>query len=532
MRRCSTFAVLLALCAFRVGATDHFVSLTSPNPTAPYSNWDTAATNIQDAIDVANPGDRVIVTNGLYNTGGRMTYPPVTNRVAITKPLVVQSVNGPAVTIIEGYQLPGITNADGAMRCVYMTNNTSLIGFTVMHGATSTNSDATSWENGGGILCENLTNSVISNCVIIGNSAATVGGGVELGTLNNCVIANNSDTYMGGGAAFSVLNHCLVTNNYSFYGIGGISGNSGAGVPLNGQPPQTANFCVIMGNSSGAGYGPTEDCGGADGYILNQCLIIGNKGDGAIGCRLFNCTVVSNSVGIYACQALNSIIYYNDVNYPGPGGAAMFYSCTTPPLPYFFGNITNEPTFVDPAHGDFHLQSISPCINSGYNGYLTLTNNEYDRTNIFHVTLLTNDFDGNPRLAGGTVDLGAYEYQSPASKISYAWLQQYGFALDGSAEAADPDADGMSNWQEWRAGTSPVDNTSLLLLLTPSLSASGAVVTWQSQTNINYYLQRASQPGAPFSTIQSNIVGQTGTTSYTDTNAVGPGSFFYRVGAQ
>ena len=35
-----------------------------------------------------------------------------------------------------------------------------------------------------------------------------------------------------------------------------------------------------------------------------------------------------------------------------------------------------------------------------------------------------------------------------------------------------------------------------------------------------------------FSTILSNIAGQTGTTSYTDTNATGPGSFFYRVGIQ
>jgi len=148
------------------------------------------------------------------------------------------------------------------------------------------------------------------------------------------------------------------------------------------------------------------------------------------------------------------------------------------------------------------------------------------------VTLLTNDFDGNPRLVGGTVDIGTYEFQSPASKISYAWLQQYGFPLDGSADDADPDGDGMSNWQEWRARTSPLDNTSLLLMLSPTISPVGATLTWQSITNATYFLQRSGQSGAPFSTIQSNIVGWAGATSYTDTNAVGSGPFFYRVGVQ
>jgi len=47
-----------------------------------------------------------------------------------------------------------------------------------------------------------------------------------------------------------------------------------------------------------------------------------------------------------------------------------------------------------------------------------------------------------------------------------------------------------------------------------------------------YYLQSSTNLTAQpaFSTIQSNIVGQAGTTSYTDTNPVGFGAFFYRVG--
>jgi hypothetical protein len=130
---CAAFAALVAL----AGAATLHVSLLSTNPVGPYADWSTAATNIQDAVNAANPGDTVLVTNGVYQTGGSMVNSqPPTNRVAVTRMIRLVSVNGPAATAIQGYQMPGVVNGASAVRCVYLTNGAVLAGFTLTNGAT------------------------------------------------------------------------------------------------------------------------------------------------------------------------------------------------------------------------------------------------------------------------------------------------------------------------------------------------------------------------------------------------------------
>ena len=84
---------LFTLCLLNTSATVLYVDLTSTNPTPPYTNWVTAATNIQDAVDAANTGDQVLVTNGVYSPD---------NQIAITNGITVTSVNGPRVTVVDG----------------------------------------------------------------------------------------------------------------------------------------------------------------------------------------------------------------------------------------------------------------------------------------------------------------------------------------------------------------------------------------------------------------------------------------------
>jgi hypothetical protein len=197
---------------------------------------------------------------------------------------------------------------------------------------------------------------------------------------------------------------------------------------------------------------------------------------------------------------------------------------------YDFGSnvwILADPRFIDSTNGDFHLQSNSPCINGGNNLYVGSST----------------DLDGNPRVVGEAIDIGAYEYQSPQSLLPYWWMQRYSLPIDGTADFVDSDNDGMNNWQEFQTGTVPTGSASVLQMRPPIVTRTNVTVIWSSRTSwLNgiqqyYFLQRSTnllaQPA--FSTIQSNIAARiinTNTTLFIDTNAMGPGPYFYRVGVQ
>jgi hypothetical protein len=198
-------------------ATTYYVNTSNSAPASPVSTWSTAATNIQDAIDASTNGDVVLVTNGIYQFGGTVMAGDLTNRGAVNKPVTVQSVNGPWVTIIQGV---GATNGPAAVRCAWLTNGASLIGFTLQGGATR-NTGAATVEYGGGIWCAS-SNAIVSNCVIISNTANGYGGGVYQGWLRNCLVTGNSaNTISEGAAAYAVMTSCTVVSNLTYGVIGG-----------------------------------------------------------------------------------------------------------------------------------------------------------------------------------------------------------------------------------------------------------------------------------------------------------------------
>jgi hypothetical protein len=408
-----TSAVARVEVATRPSPITLYVSLESTNPVAPFATWETAATNIQQAVDAARPGDTVFVTNGAYSAGDRDG-----NRVAITNAIRLESVNGADVTKIVG-QVSDYTNGGIGIRCVYLGTNSVLSGFTLTNGEGN---------KGGGAY-----GGTLYNCTLTGNSAGSkisFGGGAFGSTLYNCLVAGNSASAgmgaAGGGASDCILFNCTVTGNSTF----AFDLSRGGGVS-----DCTLYNCLVTGNSAGGWVGRG---GGAYGGTLDHCTVAGNAGGGASDGtvynslvienaggsdgQFFNCTVVGNNGGVSG-TVFNSIVYYNfGENYEEE--TTLNYCCTTPLPTNGVGNITGPPLFIDMAAGDFRLREESPCIDAGTNLLgMTWTNWAYhpalDDT-IMGVGSITDSTDilGNTRFIDGNFDrkvawdIGAYEFNS------------------------------------------------------------------------------------------------------------------------
>ncbi len=415
-------------------ATDWYVAT---NGTGLGTNgWANATNNLQGAINNSVVNDTIWVSNGVYDTGGVTNYPAgyiLTNRIAIWKSITVRSKdNDPTNTIIRGAWDPA-TNGTAAVRCVYMTSNSWLIGFTLTNGATMTTAGYDS--RGGGVFCPAVTTPAISNCLITGNSAYGQvnspypgGGGAYYGTLFNCTLIGNSAYYFGGGANNSIMSNCMVSGN-SAAGAGGTSGGTLYNCTITGNwycgvSGGTLYNCTVISNRAATGAGGVSSAtlinskvinntgargGGAVDCTMYNCLLTGNTGNeygsATLNCILNNCTVTRNLgsyVAVNGGTLNNCIVYYNNgANWTvyGYGGGYFTNTCTTPAQGgWAVGNITNAPLFIN-TNDNYRLSADSPCINAGTN-FSWMTGGSFTNK----------DLDGRQRLRYGTVDMGAYEH--------------------------------------------------------------------------------------------------------------------------
>ena len=345
----------------------------------PFATWANAATDIQSAVDVALPGGRVLATNGIYETGATTNCPAgsaLAARVAVRRPLRLESVNGPAATVIRGAWNPGTTNGAGAVRCLYLTNGATVAGFTLEGGATGTNGTILTTRTGGGAWCDG-TGAVLSNCVVAGNVSDYYAGGVYGGTCVDCAVASNRTRFNGGGAMRSALVRCRVEGNVAQVGGGTYEGEAHESI---------LRRNVATGQGGGAYYGTLTSCA----LVLNRASF---GGGGSSYSTLRNCTVAGNEGGgTGEGTIVNSIVWHNTAgNAANVSGGTLSNVCTFP-MPIGIEGIEQDPRLA--SLEEPRLLAGSPCIDAGANEAWMAG---------------ARDLGGGDRIRNGQADVGAYE---------------------------------------------------------------------------------------------------------------------------
>ena len=263
--------------------------------------------------------------------------------------------------------------------------------------------------NGGGIFSDSGT-LTLTNSTVSGNTAGYHGGGIcsygSTVTLTGSTVDGNTIRWSGGGIYSSgalTLTDSTVSGNATITTLG-----AGGGICNDGGTATLTNS-RIAGNTARWNVGGISNQDGE--MTLTNCAVTGNTSDfttGGIGndggtLTLTNSTVSGNSAddlggGIYnaASSTLtlnNCIVALNTAT----GGAWDIEGATSGQR----NLIGVDPGFVDAPGGDYRLAGTSIAIDQGDDSLAVDP----------QAQPLLVDLDGNTRIVGGSVDLGAYEYQ-------------------------------------------------------------------------------------------------------------------------
>ncbi|MHC4529038.1 MAG: choice-of-anchor Q domain-containing protein [Planctomycetota bacterium] len=427
---------------------------------------------IQATIDACADGDTVVVAPGIYTGEGnrdidfggkgivvRSENGPnncIIDCESLGRAFCFHSGES-SNSIVDGFTLiNGHAHYGGAIYCRDSSP-------TITNCVLATNTAGADWSRGagGGIFCRD-SNATITNCLISGNSANKEGGGIycceasprikrctisanrtrradgggwgggigcEGGNahITKCTINGNSSD-SGGGLCCShysnaIISGCAMSGNWAYRG-GGIMAGSGTTV---------ITKCTISDNRAKYDGGGIW-CGDSDSNIAS-CVVSGNAADRGGGTyswkarlRIINCTVSENLAAkgkALACDSYNqqdpSDIEIGNCILWDDGEEVWNNDSSTINITYSDvqggsegeGNTDADPCFVqvgywDPngtadypwddfwVEGDYHLLPNSPCINAGDPNFVSGVNET--------------DIDGQPRVLGGRVDMGADEF--------------------------------------------------------------------------------------------------------------------------
>jgi hypothetical protein len=189
--------------------------------------------------------------------------------------------------------------------------------------------------------------------------------------------------YMNGASPW--IQNCILRENECFI-------DGGAMYYLNGSP--TVSNCLVIHNIAIVFDAAGIYCGENSSGVITSCTFFDNDAwpDGWGGAM----TVVDSSTVISDC-----VFWSNDAML----GEDIFWYYDQPTIQYCDiehisgivgpGNISTYPLFIDVSKDDFHLYWTSPCLDTGL---LAVPGR------------LEIDFEGDPRAAYVTIDMGADEF--------------------------------------------------------------------------------------------------------------------------
>ena len=290
------------------------------NPTGDTSGASDAAA-IQSAIDAASGGGTVTLGSGTFYLNAELN---VTNGVTLAG---------------QGWEETVVKAASGKnIRCATLKEGAKLVGVTITGGKTTSN-----WQHGAGVLVEDGTVSwcCVSNNTSIGRNIYGVGVSFKKGSIDHSIVAfNHIDSFTSAGGGIGAYYDSSKSYEYG---------------------PILVDTCLVYGNSmvakNSSGTAP-EGRGGGVGFsgtqfsdiTIRNTTIAGNAANYEAGglyfntsnMKLLNCIVTGNTVGSEED---------NVVGTPASGSSNNLFG--------------GDPSFVDAANNDFHLNATSTAIGAG-----------------------------------------------------------------------------------------------------------------------------------------------------------------------
>lgn len=250
----------------------------------------------------------------------------------------------------------------------------------VCNNMTYTGIDTVYFMYGGGlrfINCEvDITGTDFRNN--IGQSA--IGGALSLDScavnIDRCKFEYNYG--INGGGLYLIRSNdweCSISNSLF---ANNFSGHFGGGLAICDSSPLVSNLTVVNNHSYGV------NCGGIFFFqysspIVRNCIVYGNTNDAPLEepVQMWAWTFNDDAPEFHNC-----LVQYGLENISNHEYITVYEHC-----------LDEDPLFVNPELGDFHLSANSPCIDVG-------------------VPLGTDgfDLDGLWRVCGNGTDIGAYEY--------------------------------------------------------------------------------------------------------------------------